>query len=160
MAATTICSDFGASPNKVSHYFHSFPTRRSSDLLCRQSNVSGFNMPSRLVITFLSQSKHLLISWLQPLSAVILEPKKIKPITVSIFSPSICHEVMGQDTMIFIFWMLSFKPAFHSPLSPSSRGSSLGWYHLHIWGYWYFPKQFDFSLCFIQPRISYDVLCI
>ena len=51
------------------------------------------NMLSRLVITFLSQSKHLLISWLQPLSAVILEPKKIKPVTVSIFSPSTCHEV-------------------------------------------------------------------
>ena len=81
------------------------------------------NMLSRLVITFLSQSKHLLISWLQPLSAVILEPKKIKPVTVSIFSPSICHEVMGPDAMIFVFWMLSFKPVFHSPLSPSSRGS-------------------------------------
>ena len=61
------------------------------------------NMLSRLVITFLSQSKHLLISWLQPLSAVILEPKKIKPVTVSIFSPSICHEVMGPDAMIFVF---------------------------------------------------------
>ena len=70
------------------------------------------NMLSRLVITFLPRSKHLLISWLQSTSAVILEPPKIKSLTVSIISPSICHEVMGPDAMIFIFWMLSFKPAF------------------------------------------------
>ena len=56
-----------------------------------------FNMLSRLVITFLSRSKPLLISWLQSPSAVILEPKKIKSLTVSIVSPSICHEVMGPD---------------------------------------------------------------
>ena len=54
-----------------------------------------FNMLSRLVITFLPRSKHLLISWLQSPSAVILEPKKIKSVTVSIVFPSICHEVMG-----------------------------------------------------------------
>ena len=59
-----------------------------------------FNMLSRLVITFLPRSKHLLISWLQSPSAVILEPKKIKPATVS---PSICHEVMGPDAMILVF---------------------------------------------------------
>ena len=59
-----------------------------------------FNMPSRLVITFLPRSKHLLISWLQSPSAVILEPPKIKSVTVSIVSPSICHEVMGPDAMI------------------------------------------------------------
>ena len=58
-----------------------------------------FNMLSRLVITFLPRSKHLLISWLQSPSAVILEPKKIKSDTVSIVSPSISHEVMGPDTM-------------------------------------------------------------
>ena len=62
-----------------------------------------FNMLSRLVITFLPRSKHLLISWLQSPSAVILEPKKIKPVTVSTLSPSICHEVMGPDTMILVF---------------------------------------------------------
>ena len=61
---------------------------------------------------FLPRSKHLLISWLQSLSAVILEPKKIKSVTVSIVSPSIYHEVMGPDAMILVFWMLSFKPAF------------------------------------------------
>ena len=58
-----------------------------------------FNMLSRFVIAFLPRSKHLLISWLQSLSAVILEPKKIKSVTVSIFSPSICQEVMGLDAM-------------------------------------------------------------
>ena len=62
-----------------------------------------FNMLSRLVITFLPRSKHLLISWLQSPSAVILEPKKIKSVTVSSVSPSICHEVMGPDAMILAF---------------------------------------------------------
>ena len=74
-----------------------------------------FNTLSRFVIAFLSRSKHLLISWLQSLSTVILEPKKIKSVTVFIVSPSICHEVMGLDVTIFVFWMLSFKSAF--PLS-------------------------------------------
>ena len=59
-----------------------------------------FNMLSRLVIAFLPRSKCLLISWLQSPSAVILEPPKIKSVAVSIVSPSICHEVMGPDTMI------------------------------------------------------------
>ena len=62
-----------------------------------------FNMLSRLVITVLPRSKHLLISWLQSQSAVILEPRKIKPPTVSTISPSICPEVMGLDAMILIF---------------------------------------------------------
>ena len=62
-----------------------------------------FNMLSRLVITFLSRSKHLLISWLQSPSAMILEPKNIKSATVSTVSASLCHEVMGPDAMIFIF---------------------------------------------------------
>ena len=89
----------------------------------RQKYWSGVPL-SRLVIIFLPRSKRLLISWLPSLSAVILEPKKIKSATVSIVSPSIYHAVMGLDAMIFIFWMLSFKPAFSfSPFSPSSRGS-------------------------------------
>ena len=71
-----------------------------------------FNMLSRLVIAVLPMSKYLLISWLQSPSAVVLEPKKIKSVTVSIVSPSICYEVMGLNAMIFIFWMLSFKPTF------------------------------------------------
>ena len=70
-----------------------------------------FNKLSRLSIAFLPRSKHLLISWLQSPSAVILELKEIKSVTVSIVFPSICHEVMGPAAMIFIFWMLSFKPA-------------------------------------------------
>ena len=82
-----------------------------------------FNMLSMLVIVFLPRSKCLLISWVQSPSAVILEPKKIKSLTVSIVSPSICHEVMGPDAMILVFecWiffsMLNFKPAFYSLLS-------------------------------------------
>ena len=71
-----------------------------------------FNTLSRFVIAFLPRSKCLLISWLQSLSAVILEPKKIKSVTASTFSPSICHEVMGPDAMILVSWMLSFKPVF------------------------------------------------
>ena len=66
-----------------------------------------FNMLSRLLIVFLSRSKHLLISWLQSPSAVILETKKIKSVTVSIVSPSICHEVMGLEAMIFTFYFLN-----------------------------------------------------
>ena len=62
-----------------------------------------FNMLSRLVVVFLPRIKHLLISWLQSPSAVILEPKKIKSLTVSIVFPSICHEVMGPDVMILVF---------------------------------------------------------
>ena len=60
------------------------------------------NMVSKFGIAFLPRSKHLLISWLQSPSAVILEPKKIKSVTVSIVSPFICHEVMGPDAMIFV----------------------------------------------------------
>ena len=71
-----------------------------------------FNMLSRLVITFLPRSKRLLISWLQSPSAVILEPQQIKSDTVFTVSPSISHEVMGPDAVIFVFWMLSFKPTF------------------------------------------------
>ena len=71
-----------------------------------------FNRLSRLVIAFLPKSKHLLIPWLQSPSAVILEPPKIKSVTVSTVSPSICHEMMGWDAMIFVFWMLSCKPTF------------------------------------------------
>ena len=74
-----------------------------------------FNTLSRFVIAFLPRSKHLLISWLQSPSDVILEPKKIKSVTVSIVSPSLCHEVMGLDAPILVFRMLSFEPAF--PLS-------------------------------------------
>ena len=69
------------------------------------------NMLSRFVVPFLPRSKCLLILWLQSPSAVILEPKKRKSVTVS-FSHSICHEVIGLDAMILVFSMLSFKPTF------------------------------------------------
>ena len=78
----------------------------------RQEYWSGFSLPSRLVITFLPRSTCILILWLQSSSAVILEPLKIKSHTVSIVSPSVCHEVMGLEAMIFVFKMLRFKPAF------------------------------------------------
>ena len=68
-----------------------------------------FNMLSRFVIAFILRSKCLLISWLQSLSRVILESKKIKSVTAFIFPPSICYKMMGPDAMIL---MLSFKPAF------------------------------------------------
>ena len=78
-----------------------------------------FNMLSNLVIVFLPRSKRLLISWLQSPSAVILEPLKIKSVCVHCFPIYLpwsdgtgCHEVMGLDAMIFVFWMLSFKPTF------------------------------------------------
>ena len=67
------------------------------------SLLSLFNVLSRFVIAFLPRSKHLLISWLKSPSAVILKPKKIKSVTVSIVSPSIYHAVMGPDAMIFFF---------------------------------------------------------
>ena len=67
-----------------------------------------FNMLSRFVIAFLPRNNHLLISWLQSPSAVILEPKKIKSVTVSIVFPSICLELMGLDAVIFVFLNVEF----------------------------------------------------
>ena len=112
-----------------------------------------FNILSKIVTAFLPRSKHLFISWLQSPSAMILEPKKIKSVTVSTFSPSICQKVMGLDAMIFILWILSFKPAF--PLSSftlkrlfssSSLSAIRVVYHLHIWGCWYFSQQSWFQV--------------
>ena len=79
-----------------------------------------FNMLSWLIITFLSRSKHLLISWLQSSSAVILEPRKIKSLTIS---PSIYHEVMGSDAIILVSECWVLCQLFHSLLSLASRGS-------------------------------------
>ena len=70
-----------------------------------------FNMLSRFITAFFSRSKHLLISWLQSPSAVILEPKEIKSVIVSIVPPTICHEVMEPNAMILVFWM--FKKLAH-----------------------------------------------
>ena len=76
--------------------------------LCWQSNVSAFHMLSRFVIAFFPKSKCLLISWLKSPSVVILEPNKIKFVTVSIVSPSIFHEVMGPDAILFVFLKVEF----------------------------------------------------
>ena len=94
-----------------------------------------FNMLSGWsYIAFLPRSKCLLISWLHSPSAVILEPMKRESVTVSIVSPSIYHEVMGPDAVILVFECWDLSQLFHSPLSPSSRGSlvplcflPLGW---------------------------------
>ena len=102
-------------PAQLAHPY--ITTGKTIASLTRQTFVGKvlsllFNMLSRLVITFLPRSKRLLISWLQSPSAVILEPKKIKSDNVSTVSPSISYEVMGPDAMIFVFWMLSFRPTF------------------------------------------------
>ena len=108
---------FGAQLSSQSNsHIHKWPLEKTI-VLTRWTFVGKvmsllFNMLSRLVITFLPRSKHLLISWLQSPSAVILEPPKIKSDTVFTVSPSISHEVMGRDAMILVFWMLSFKPTF------------------------------------------------
>ena len=96
---------------------HSFMTTGKAIALIRWTFVGKimpllFSMLSRLVITFFPRRKHLLISWLQLPSAVILEPPQIKSVTVSTVSPSICHEVIGLDAMLLVFWMLIFKPTF------------------------------------------------
>ena len=96
---------------------HPYMTTGKTIALTRRTFVGKvmsllLNMLSRLVITFLPRSKRLLVSWLQSPSAVILEPRKIKSATVSNVSPSICHEVMGPDAMIFVFRRLNFKPTF------------------------------------------------
>ena len=113
---------------------HPYMTTGKTIALTRQTFVGKvmsllFNMLSRLVISFLPRSNRLLISWLQSPTAVIVEPKKIKSDTASTVSPSISHEVMGPDTMILVFWMLSLSQLFHSPLSLSSRGFLV---HLHF----------------------------
>ena len=107
---------------------HPYMTTRKTIALTKWTCVGKvmsllFNMLSRLVLTFFPRSKRILTSWLQSPSAVILEPPKIKSLTVSIVSHSNCRGVMGLDATILVFWMLSFKLGFHSPLSLSSRGS-------------------------------------
>ena len=116
-----------------------------------------YNMLSSSVVSFLPRSKCLLNSWRQLPSAVILESKKIKSVTASIFSPSVCYAVKGPGAMIlvffFFFWMLCFKPVFslssftlNKRLFSFSSLSALVWYHLHIWGSWYFSRESWFQL--------------
>ena len=92
----------------IVQHLHPYMTTGKTIALTRRAFVGKvmillLNMLSRLVIAFLPRSKRLLISWLQSPSAVILEPKKVKSVTVSTVSPSICHEVMGLDAMILVF---------------------------------------------------------
>ena len=92
----------------IVHLSHLYMTTGKTIALTRWTSVGKvisllFNILSRLVITFLPRSKHLLISWLQSPSAVIWEPKKINSATVSTVSPSICHEVMGLDATVLVF---------------------------------------------------------
>ena len=111
-----------------------------------------FNMLSRLVIAFLSRSKCLLISQLQSPSVVILDPKKVKSVTVFIVSPSICHEVIGLDAMILVHWMLSFKLAFSLSSFTfikrlfSSLLSAIRVVLFAYLSYWYFSLQSWFQL--------------
>ena len=97
---------------------HPYMTTGKIIALTRQTVVHKetsllFNMLSRLAIDFFPRSQCLLTSWLQSPRAVILEPKKLKSLIVFIVAPSICHEVMGTDAMILLFWMLSFRPTFY-----------------------------------------------
>ena len=124
-----------------------------------------FNMLSRFVITFLSRSKHLLILWLRSPSIVTWSPPSKISHCFHFFL--ICHEVMGPDAMILVFecWVLS--QLFHSPLSPSSRGSLVP-LHFLILGYVICisevidisPSNLDSSLWVNQSSISQNVLCI
>ena len=141
-----------------------------------------FNMLSRFIISFLQWSKHLLFSWLPSPFTLILETKKIISVTVSTFSPYICHKVMGTDAMILPFWMLTFKIAFSFFsfiffkrlfiffLFAFCHYGSVIW-SWQMWSYWYFyfdlcevidisPRSFDTSLWVNQPVVSHDVLCI
>ena len=118
-----------------------------------------FNMLSSFVITFLPRSKRLLMSWLMSPSSVMLEHKKIKSVTVSIVSPSICYEVMGPNAMIFIFWMLRFnsfsffvfiKRLFGSSLLSAIRVMSSAYLRLLL-----------FLLAILIPSCAlHNVLCI
>ena len=99
---------------------------------------------------------------------MILEPPpQIKSVTVSILSPSICMKEWDRMPWSEFFECWALSQLFHSPLSLLSWSSlvphhflPLWWCHLHIWGYWYFSRNFNSSLSFIQPCISSDVLCI
>ena len=144
---------------------HPYMTTGKTIALTRQTFVGKvmsllFCMLFRFVITFLSRSTRLLISWLQSPSAVIWEPEKIKTVTVSTVSPSVCHEVMGLDAMILVFWMLSFKPVFSLSsftfIKRLFNSSSLSAIRVVSSAYLRLlmsPGSLDSSLCFLQPGI-------
>ena len=126
-----------------------------------------FNMLSRLVIAFLPRGECFLISWLQSPFAVILEPPKIKSVTVSPVTPSICHEVMGLVALILVFWVLSFKPTFSlSCFTFIRRLISSSLYAISVVSSAYLRLLIFFlailipACAFIQPEISHDAFCI
>ena len=141
---------FSARPFFTVQRSHPYVTTGKTITLTRQTFVDKvmsllFNILSRLIITFLPRGKHLLISWLQSPSAVILEPLQNK---ICHCFPIYCHEVMGPDAMILVFWVLSFKPTFSlssftfiKRLFSSSSLSAIRGCHLHVWGHWYFSWQ-------------------
>ena len=141
---------------------HPYMTTGKATVLTIQKFVSKvmsllINVLSRFFTVFLPWSKHLLISWLQSLSTLILEPKKIKSVTASTFSPSICHKVLDLDSMILVFWMLSCKSdfslssftlskrLFSSPLLSAVKVASSD-----IWGYWYFSRMSVFTTMLVM----------
>ena len=151
---------------------HPYMTTGKAIALTRRTFVGKvlsllLNRLSTLVIIFLPRSNPLLILWLQSPSAVILEPKIIKSDIVSTVSPSISHEVMGPDAMIFVFWMLNFKPTFSLStftfikrlFSSSSlsaiRVVSSAYQRLLI----FLPAILIPACASSQPSISHDVLC-
>ena len=154
---------------QLSHLFMTTGKTIACTICIFVSNVMSllFKVLPRFVIVFLPRRKCLLISWLQSLSAVILEPKKIKPSIVSTVSPFIYHEVIGLDAMTFVLWSWFLSQPFHFPLSPLSRGSLVSFLLSAISGIIcisevtdIFPGNLDSSLCFIKPNILHDVLCI
>ena len=110
-----------------------------------------FNMLSRFVIAFLSRNKCLLFSWLKSPSAMILEPKKIKFVTAFTFSLSICHKVMRPDAMILVFEYWVSSQLFHSPLSPSSRGSLAPLHFLPLEWYLHYLRLLVFLPAILTP---------
>ena len=107
---------FSNTPLRHSAFFmdisHDYWKNHTFDYMDLCQNILYFKMLSGFVIAFLPRNKHLLISWLQSQSTVILEPKKINSVTASIFPPSICHEVIGPDTMILIYFNVEFQTSF------------------------------------------------
>ena len=141
---------------------HPYVTTGKTIALTRQTFISKvisllFNMLSRLVIAFLPRSKHLLIALLQSPSAVILDPKKIVCHCFCSF-PSIYHEVMGQDAIIFVSWILSFKPAFSLSSCTFIKRLFSSSLDLSIWGYWYFSLQSWFQ--FVLHSAQHFTWCI
>ena len=153
----------------IVQFSHPYMTTGKTIALTRRTFVDKvmsllFNMLSRLVITFLPRSKHLLISWLESPSAVILEPKKIVSHCFHCFP--ICHKVMGPDAMILVFCMLIFKPTFSlSTFTFIKRLFSSSLSAIRVVSSAYevidiFPSSLDSSLCFIQSSVFHDVITV